>query len=84
MDNPRAHLLDRRDLGPRTIPSYNTVDAPLLSPESRIPPVEDNQMNLSNLSRKSQWIILAIASGACAAFNGVFAKLYVPNSLLDL
>lgn len=24
---------------------------------------------------RSQWIILAIASGACAAFNGVFAKL---------
>jgi len=32
-------------------------------------------MDLSNMSRKSQWIILAIASGACAAFNGVFAKL---------
>ncbi|KAI9842094.1 MAG: hypothetical protein M1837_007455 [Sclerophora amabilis] len=25
----------------------------------------------------SQWIPLALASGACAAFNGVFAKLYV-------
>jgi tRNA wybutosine-synthesizing protein 1 len=23
---------------------------------------------------KNQWIILALASGACAAFNGVFAK----------
>jgi len=32
-------------------------------------------MDLSNLSRQSQWIILAVASGACAAFNGVFAKL---------
>jgi hypothetical protein len=30
-----------------------------------------------DLSRKSQWIALAIMSGACAAFNGVFAKLYV-------
>lgn len=28
-------------------------------------------------SRRNQWIIFAIASGACAAFNGVFAKLYV-------
>ncbi|PSS16611.1 hypothetical protein M430DRAFT_103673 [Amorphotheca resinae ATCC 22711] len=27
------------------------------------------------MSRKSQWIVLAVASGACAAFNGVFAKL---------
>lgn len=26
--------------------------------------------------RQNQWIVLAIASGACAAFNGVFAKLY--------
>lgn len=25
--------------------------------------------------RRSQWIVLALASGACAAFNGVFAKL---------
>ena len=25
--------------------------------------------------RWDQWILLAIASGACAAFNGVFAKL---------
>lgn len=26
---------------------------------------------------QNKWIVLAIASGACAAFNGVFAKLYV-------
>jgi hypothetical protein len=32
-------------------------------------------MDLQNMSRKSQWIILAVASGACASFNGVFAKL---------
>lgn len=24
---------------------------------------------------RNQWILLALASGACAAFNGVFAKL---------
>lgn len=28
-----------------------------------------------SLVRQNQWIVLAIASGACAAFNGVFAKL---------
>ncbi len=32
---------------------------------------------MENLSRKSQWIVLALASGGCAAFNGVFAKLQV-------
>ncbi|ESZ89845.1 hypothetical protein SBOR_9776 [Sclerotinia borealis F-4128] len=36
--------------------------------------VEEEQM-MENISRKSQWILLAVASGACAAFNGVFAKL---------
>jgi hypothetical protein len=35
---------------------------------------KDEEM-LDNLSRKSQWIVLALASGGCAAVNGVFAKL---------
>lgn len=35
----------------------------------------DEDSDMENLSRKSQWIVLALASGACAAFNGVFAKL---------
>ena len=26
-------------------------------------------------ARRNQWIVYALASGACAAFNGVFAKL---------
>lgn len=38
---------------------------------------EQDEMEFKDLSRKSQWIALAIMSGACAAFNGVFAKLYV-------
>lgn len=29
------------------------------------------------LRRQPVWIVLAVSSGACAAFNGVFAKLYV-------
>ncbi|CCT64255.1 uncharacterized protein FFUJ_04542 [Fusarium fujikuroi IMI 58289] len=29
----------------------------------------------SNWSLRSQWMFFAVASGACAAFNGVFAKL---------
>lgn len=37
----------------------------------------DSKAKMENLSKKSQWIILALASGGCAAFNGVFAKLYV-------
>lgn len=38
---------------------------------------EEHATAMDNISRKSQWILLAVASGACAAFNGVFAKLYV-------
>lgn len=34
--------------------------------------------------RQNQWVVLAIASGACAAFNGVFAKLYVQRSFLSM
>lgn len=30
---------------------------------------------MNTIRRQPQWIILAAASGACAAFNGVFAKL---------
>jgi FtsZ-interacting cell division protein ZipA len=36
---------------------------------------EEEEQMMENISRKSQWILLAVASGACAAFNGVFAKL---------
>lgn len=36
---------------------------------------QDEEHIMENISRKSQWILLAVASGACAAFNGVFAKL---------
>jgi membrane protease YdiL (CAAX protease family) len=39
-------------------------------------------MEFKDLSRKSQWIALAVMSGACAAFNGVFAKLYVVSFLI--
>lgn len=36
---------------------------------------ETQEESMDNLSKKSQWIVLALASGGCAAFNGVFAKL---------
>ena len=40
-------------------------------------PSRNAQLEMNNLNKQSQWIVLAIASGACASFNGVFAKLYV-------
>jgi len=45
------------------------------SPITSLLPEEREDMD--GVSRKTQWIILAVASGTCAAFNGVFAKLYV-------
>lgn len=47
---------------------------PLFMPEAVTP-----QPPPTTKTAKSQipWIPLAAASGACAAFNGVFAKLYV-------
>lgn len=35
------------------------------------------EMAISDLSKKAQWITFALSSGACAAINGVFAKLFV-------
>ncbi|KAH8596076.1 hypothetical protein B0O99DRAFT_686125 [Bisporella sp. PMI_857] len=34
-----------------------------------------NTQEMDGLSKTSQWIVLAVLSGGCAAFNGVFAKL---------
>ena len=31
---------------------------------------------MSTPNPKSAWLFFAVTSGACAAFNGVFAKLY--------
>lgn len=32
-------------------------------------------------SKQPRWIVLAVASGAFAAMNGLFAKLYVNNGI---
>lgn len=40
---------------------------------------EETTITTSGIMRyiqQNRWMVLAIASGACAAFNGVFAKLY--------
>ncbi len=57
--------------------SSETVDEhrPLLSAERSQD--GDEEMAPATWSRRNQWIAYALASGACAAFNGVFAKLYV-------
>ncbi|KAF4975397.1 hypothetical protein FZEAL_7806 [Fusarium zealandicum] len=46
---------------------------PTSPPSAADKPCTVDEMALS--STQSQWILFAVASGACAAFNGVFAKL---------
>lgn len=68
--------------GPSTVrkmhPSESQSDErePLLQRDTDM--VEDtaNTSGTMRYIRQNQWMVLAIASGACAAFNGVFAKLY--------
>jgi hypothetical protein len=76
VDNPRVPLLGSKTEGalserPLSTPSTSQTH-PSEDPQERN---EDDTKEMENLSRKSQWIVLALASGACAAFNGVFAKL---------
>lgn len=75
LDDPRQPLLGPRDgatLSQRPLSISSQDQSPQ---EERTE--DDETKEMENLSRKSQWIVLALASGACAAFNGVFAKLYV-------
>ena len=45
--------------------------------------VDDTSAMAKTMSRRTQWLVFAVASGACAAFNGVFAKLYVCLALVE-
>jgi hypothetical protein len=74
--DPRVPLLGPTGTGDGAALSQRHLSSPSSS-EDQSPGVEHSAEPMENLSRKSQWIILALASGACAAFNGVFAKLYV-------
>lgn len=67
--DPRDPSLSQRRLSSNLVTSSGT---PPGATEEEAP-----KMDMQNMSRRSQWLILAVASGACAAFNGVFAKLYV-------
>jgi len=54
---------------------------PLLRNDESVTTAEPNNSPSSNMppsttwTRRNEWILFALASGACAAFNGVFAKL---------
>lgn len=66
---------------PRPVPAETVMaeahdeSRPLLSGQTNDEP--SPTMVASSWTARNQWIVLALASGGCAAFNGVFAKLYV-------
>lgn len=82
-DDPRLPLLPAKQgvpAHPSASLSQQHVSSPLTtrSPdlkESAHSILLEGEAEMENPSKKSQWIVLALASGACAAFNGVFAKL---------
>nr|XP_036588453.1 transcription initiation factor iia small subunit [Colletotrichum truncatum]KAF6799826.1 transcription initiation factor iia small subunit [Colletotrichum truncatum] len=63
LDNERRPLLPRHEDDEHSQPLTDDEDS------------EGNDKIKMAWARRNQWIVLAIASGACAAFNGVFAKL---------
>ena len=56
------------------LPSANHSYAPYNTIENT--PGEQATENTTTMSSRNSWLVYAVASGACAAFNGVFAKLY--------
>ncbi|KAF4828645.1 Transmembrane protein 42 [Colletotrichum tropicale] len=65
LDNERRPLLPRHEDDEHSHPPTDAEDD------------DNDQGDESKMAwaRRNQWIVLAVASGACAAFNGVFAKL---------
>jgi len=74
-DDPRKSLLAKKGLVDTSSASLSRRHGSSSSNEETEPKVTHKEEEMENLSRKSQWIVLAIASGGCAACNGVFAKL---------
>lgn len=76
--NDATPLLGNKSVGGHSLSQrlgHPASTTPQHQPESSS--IDSEPKDDMDLSRKSQWIALAVMSGACAAFNGVFAKLYV-------
>ena len=71
----------------RAVPAEGRRHEGLSSPASSSlhhssPPLDPEKKKMA--PSKKAWIVFALASGACAAFNGVFAKLYVVRCSSEL
>lgn len=68
-DAPDANHLSAEPFLPPSSPSrppYNPIN----------PTAADRATATTKMGSRSSWLFYAVASGACASFNGVFAKLY--------
>ena len=75
-DGSHSHTLD--DGAKLDDPPHLSTSSPSASDSTSTDGIaEKSRMPYS----KKSWIVFALASGACAAFNGVFAKLYVTLEL---
>lgn len=83
-DEPAAELRtldgDGRDSTDGPAGSYRDAPDEATSPTSPSSPSPPALPVKTTWLQRNQWVALALASGACAAFNGVFAKLYVYRS----
>ncbi|KAH8894112.1 hypothetical protein GQ53DRAFT_744883 [Thozetella sp. PMI_491] len=73
----RSHIKKRLPKKPDSLAAEKMADTP---DEERRPLLHSDgpagqSGDAATWSRRNQWILLAVASGACAAFNGMFAKL---------
>lgn len=73
-DSPSLTAGDRSP-GPDEVMDGSGEQRRLLDDE--LQPAPEEAPGPQSWALRNQWVLLAVASGACAAFNGVFAKLYV-------
>lgn len=69
-------MLRQRHHAPNTLSSEDNND-PARSSAPTLEPTASTTRSPQAIPTSSSWLIFAVTSGACAAFNGVFAKLYV-------
>lgn len=78
----------KRGEGPRSTVEMASEDEqrPLLDSQQPNDTTQEAEEDMAQASwiRRNQWIVLALASGACAAFNGVFAKLTTTDLTTDI
>lgn len=73
-DEERRPLLDGLASNGAPVPApLEAVPTAMAAPLTA--PLTTGEPETKTWAQRNQWIVFALASGGCAAFNGVFAKL---------